>query len=243
MNLNKSIPKLCNSSNWGLVTIIDNGEKLVSLNNLTNENSRIILDPIYFLDGIEGSINDIYVREEVKSLLVKASIMLPDGYKFVIWDGWRPLIVQKNLFNNTFENFRKENSKWGSYSDEDLKTYIAINCCALPSYDLLYPSPHSTGGSVDLSIIDDKGDLIKMGTNFDDFKDNVSTRYYEEKIENGQNLSQEEMDFLNNRRLLYNIMSEVGFVNFSEEWWHFSFGNQAWGDIKGETAIYGAASL
>lgn len=243
MDLKKSIPRIINSKSWDSVPIIDNGEKLVSLRNIINKNSRIAIEPRYFLGGHDGALNDIYVREQVLYLLTKASKMLPDGYKFMIWDAWRPISVQKSIFNMIFKNFREDNGTWGNYNDEELKRYIVTNCCSLPSTDPLNPATHNTGGAVDLSIINDKGKLLEMGTCFDEFKKNVPTRYYEEKLEKEENLSLEEMTFLNNRRLLYNIMTEVDFVNFSEEWWHFNFGNQGWGDIKERTAIYGKASL
>ena len=45
--------------------------------------------------------------------------------------------------------------------------------------------------------------------------------------------------FRNTRRLLYNMMTAAGFVNYSEEWWHYSYGDRLWARTFGKTPIYG----
>ena len=45
---------------------------------------------------------------------------------------------------------------------------------------------------------------------------------------------------MQNRRLLFNAMVDQGFTNYSEEWWHFDYGNQFWALINGVHAIYGS---
>ncbi|MCG4287414.1 D-alanyl-D-alanine dipeptidase, partial [Lactobacillaceae bacterium KNUT 0156] len=44
-----------------------------------------------------------------------------------------------------------------------------------------------------------------------------------------------------NRRLLYHVMTQAGFTNYIEEWWHFDYGNQNWATVsKRDFAVYGA---
>ena len=43
------------------------------------------------------------------------------------------------------------------------------------------------------------------------------------------------------RDLLRGAMRAEGFTNYSEEWWHFDFGDQFWGLVTGHPAIYGPA--
>ena len=88
----------------------------------------------------------------------------------------------------------------------------------LPSSDPKKPSPHSTGGSVDVTILDESGIPLDMGTKFDDSSIASSTAYFE-KVDD---------IITENRRLLYHVMTEQGFTNYSEEWWHFDYGNQNW---------------
>ncbi len=229
--------------NWKTIPIKENGEELVSLKKYASKSKRIVLDPRYYKDGHKGAINDIYARVQVYSKLLKAAMMLPKGYKLVIWDCYRPTAVQESLFKKIFDGFRTDINKWSNYNDEDLKHYIEENCCSLPSINPYCPAPHNTGGAVDLSILDENGKLMKMGTDFDEFKSTAHTRYYEEKLEKGERLTKEEQKILQNRRLLYYIMLDSGFKNFSEEWWHYDFGNQFWASYTGDYAIYGAAKL
>lgn len=55
------------------------------------------------------------------------------------------------------------------------------------------PSPHTTGGAIDLSLIDSSDNYLNLGTSFDDFNDKSNTRYYEQLIEAGKKLSDEEL--------------------------------------------------
>jgi len=81
-----------------------------------------------------------------------------------------------------------------------------------------------------------------MGTIFDDFSDRAATNYFEGMVtekthDNGTSIP------LHNRRLLYSIMTSVGFTNYFAEWWHFDYGNQFWAFVSAEkTAIYGQTS-
>ena len=98
-----------------------------------------------------------------------------------------------------------------------------------PSEDPDCPFVHSTGGAVDLTIVDPEGRELDMGTGFDDFSDAANTAYFE------KNGSQEIRD---NRRLLYNVMLAAGFTNYPSEWWHYDFGDRFWAAIKNTDSIY-----
>lgn len=241
MDLYKPIPVSPTRRGWELIDINECGEELVSLNKIAND--KIQVEPRYYLDGHKGARKEIYVRKSLCQMLNKATESLPEGYKFLVWDAWRPVEVQISLFEMTFKNFRKDIERWGHMNDEELKDYIGNNCVTFPSSDPTWPSPHSTGGSIDLTIIDSSFQPIATGTNFDDFSENVATRYYEEKLEKGEKLDCQEKEYLKNRRFLYNIMINAGLTNYSDEWWHYDYGNQFWGKITSNNAIYGKASL
>ncbi|MGC8979381.1 M15 family metallopeptidase, partial [Caldisericum sp.] len=83
-------------------------------------------------------------------------------------------------------------------------------------------------GAIAAAIADDRGVWLKMGTYFDEMTDRTSTRYYEEKLEKGVNLSEIEIEILKNRRLLFHVMTNAGFTNYTHEWWHYDYGNQLW---------------
>lgn len=74
-------------------------------------------------------------------------------------------------------------------------------------------SGHSSGGSVDLTIVDRAtGQPLDMGTTFDFFAPASHTQ--------SRAVSR---DVLRNRAMLVDTMRRHGFANYSREWWHFSF--------------------
>lgn len=165
------IPNIKPIDDWKEVKIEISDEELVPL----SQSSSFIVDPVYYLNGIKGAINECYVRKSIAEMLERASLKLPIGYKFIIWDTWRPVEVQQSLYNQ----YKKVlSSKHPNTIEEELLA-MTQKYVALPSTDVLKPSPHLTGGSVDLSIVDDKGKLLNMGTDFDDLSNKAATRYYE----------------------------------------------------------------
>src|SRR5208337_4558096 len=102
---NHAIPKSPEISGWESVKINECGEKLVPISKLTN---NIVVASQYYLKRIEGTLKECYIRESVGELLERASQGLPTGYKFVVWDAWRPLKLQKTLFDNFLEKLKQE---------------------------------------------------------------------------------------------------------------------------------------
>ncbi len=237
-NINiQKIPLLPDITSWKDVEIRECGEKLIFLNELYPK--RIFIESQYFSQGLEGSIKECFVRETVAKMLIEVSKRLPNDYKLVIWDAWRPIEVQKAIFYRYKEKLKNLNPE---VNEENLFIW-AQKYISLPSVDENKPSPHSTGGAVDLSIIDSSGNYLNMGTAFDDFSIKANTRYYEQLLEKGKALSDNDLVILNNRRLLFHTMTDVGFTNYLEEWWHYDYGNQFWAKSKGVSAIYGKITI
>jgi D-alanyl-D-alanine dipeptidase len=90
---------------------------------------RIINHPEYSIQGFPGSLPICYSRLGVYERLVKASSILPKGYKFVVLDAWRPVEVQQSLFDTFREKLKKEHP---DASDEQL-TGMSLKFVALPS--------------------------------------------------------------------------------------------------------------
>ena len=203
---------------WENIEIQDNNEKLVSLKGISE---KIIVKPQYYLNKVNGAENDCKIREGLVDKLVKIANKLPDGYKLLVWDSFRTIETQEELFNNYYETFKKETNLDG----EDLIDYTK-KFVSLPSRDSKKPSPHNTGAAIDLTICDENDDSINLGTYFDDFRKESYTRFYEEKLENGEEILKEEKEIILNRRVLCNLFKEEGFVNYPYEIWHKSFGDQ-----------------
>jgi D-alanyl-D-alanine dipeptidase len=181
----------------------------------------------YSILGMKNKEEQCLVREEVYEMLVKAAKALPEGCRFRIFDAWRPFALQHELYT--------------SYSADIIRQFDLENCpeaqkqavirkfVSDPLDDRDVPPVHTTGGAVDLTIVDETGREFEMGTGFDAFTDKTCTAYFE---------NEKNETIRDNRRLLYHAMTEVGFSNLPSEWWHFDYGDRFWAFYNKKPAIY-----
>ncbi|KIL40394.1 hypothetical protein SD70_14080 [Gordoniibacillus kamchatkensis] len=194
---------------------------------LSNLSPRIKVFPYYYHHNVTGAMNECYLRAGAAQRLVQAAGKLPKGLHFLVLDGWRPYEVQKALYDMTKEAFEKK-----GMSEDEVRREIS-KFVAYPSDDADAPSPHMTGGAVDLTIAGADG-WLDMGTGFDEFTEKARTDWYE----TAKALSEAERAVRDNRRLLKQAMTEAGFRSYDEEWWHFDYGNIPWGKATNQVAIY-----
>ena len=180
----------------------------------------------YYLNGLPGSYPDCYVRKTVADLLEKAQSLLPKGIKFRIYDAYRPIRIQQVLWDYFYQTVSQENP---GLSEEEIEQKTSF-FVSKPSYDMSHPPLHSTGGAVDLSLMNEDGESLDMGTEFDTFKETAWAYYFEK---NNSNLIARE-----NRRILYHAMLDAGFTNLPSEWWHYDFGDKYWAYFTGRDALY-----
>lgn len=175
---------------------------------------------------IAGSSRSIAARKTVVDMLLRAQTLLPTGYKFKIFDAYRPIIVQQELWGYYYA---KEKEKNPDADKKELDRLTAFWVSKL-SYNILEPSLHNTGGAVDLTIIDENGKELNMGCDFDDFSDRAWTNHFE-KYEDNKVVR-------NNRRILYNVMTAVGFTNLPSEWWHYDYGDDKCAQFNHTAPLY-----
>ena len=189
----------------------------------------IIIEMKYPLLGMDNSINKCLVRKEVLNRLLEAKKYLPNNITFKIWDAYRPLSLQEEIYYK-YKDMIIEQFNLGNLNIEEQNKFIS-NFVSLPSKDMNIPPLHSTGGSIDLTLvyIDTKKEL-DMGVDFDEFSNLTMTNYYEEN-----NINE---TVKNNRRILYWSMIKAGFTNLPSEVWHYDYGNRAWAFYKNTKAIY-----
>lgn len=168
----------------------------------------------YRLAGWGGSRPGTWLRAEAAERLYMAAEGLPRRWGLCIFDAWRPLDLQAELYDC-------------AYSDPN----IPAGFVSPPDHDPRTPPPHLTGGTVDLSLTLD-GIPLALGTGFDEFTDSARTPALERTPGACREL----------RRWLYSVMSGSGFVVLDCEWWHFEFGTRRWAAIKGCDPIYGPAN-
>lgn len=212
---------------WKTIPIVESGSSLVEISNIS---PRLIVKPMYFELGIPGALLNCFIREEIVEKLIKVLKRLPENLSILVYDGWRPLEVQQSLFDMQLDVLRGKNP---DFDDEKLLVE-AQKYVSLPSSNPYKPSPHYTGGSIDITLIDRETNVeLDMGTIFDDFTEKANTRFFD------NSKSIEELKIAENRRLLYHNMILEGFVNYKYEWWHFDYGNQWWAKQNNTVAIFG----
>lgn len=202
------------------------GEPMIPLSTLS---PKISVYPAYYHQGYKGTQPEAYLREGAARKLSSAAEQLPDGYQLVVLDGWRSFDVQASLYEGFRQSLLAQGWQEGEALTEELRKFVAY-----PTTDVEKPSPHLSGGAIDLTIAGPDG-WLEMGTDFDDFSERATTRHYEERSP----LTERETLFRNNRRLLYHLMTQAGFVNYSEEWWHYEYGTRTWAQQTQQQAIYG----
>lgn len=210
--------------------IVENpvNEELIELNNLFKCDSMYNHWTENGGKPIAGSSPILYARKTVVEMLEKAEALLPEGYRFKILDAYRPVKVQQALWDFYREKIADENPDKSSEQIDNM----AVNYVSYPSYDEKQPSLHNTGGAIDVTVEDLSGIQLNMGCEFDDFSMKATTNFFE----NNTDLFSEEIR--NNRRILYNVMTEVGFTNLPSEWWHYDYGDNAWAVLSRKKPIY-----
>lgn len=209
-----------------LPPIYECGEPMIPLSTLSD---KIKVYPFYYEQDYDGATAESYLRVGAAKLLQQAAGLLPDGLFFVVLDGWRSYQVQQSLYDRFKQSLLAQGWHEGEQLDRELAKFVAR-----PSQDVTRPSPHLTGGAIDLTISGPNG-WLEMGTEFDDFTNAAATRYFEEL----PFYDERSLCIRDNRRLLFHLMAEVGFTNYPREWWHYEYGTISWARKNQTAAIYG----
>ena len=180
---------------------------------------RVRYCPVYYEKGCPGAINKCLARAGVVERLVRATELLETGYSFLIFDAWRPYVVQRKLYDDYLASL-KVRPEYSNLSHKELET-VAKQFVSIPSRNPKRPYVHGTGGAIDLTILDDSGMMLNMGTAFDDFSPKAYTSYFE-------HCSDVDALVKENRRMLYHVMTQSGFINLPSEWWHYDYGDHLW---------------
>ncbi len=194
-------------------------------------------NPPYY-EIIPGSIRELFVRTSVGGKLRDVNARLAgSGLELYLFDAWRPQAVQRHFHDVWFPAWLKPRVPHlhGKALVEEVEKYWAA-----PSDGEGSPSPHSTGGAVDLTLrFIATGQPLFMGGLFDDVTEDAWTDAYELK----PIVSMSDDDARGNRRLLYWAMTEAGFANNPTEWWHYSWGDQMWARLGGhDAAVFGGCN-
>jgi D-alanyl-D-alanine dipeptidase len=206
------------------IPVVDCGEPLVDLSQVF---SALTFDfDRKFVQKESASI--CFARRTIGEMLSKAQHLLPEGIRLLVKECHRPMAIQKSFWDGYLSYLRKKMPTWS-------ETELYNECSKLNAP--LEVAPHTTGGAVDLTLIDHNGSWFDMGTEF-----NASPLHTAEATyTRATNISSGAQ---RNRRLLIDAMNVAGFVNYPTEWWHWSYGDKYWCFVKGKAhAIYGSIEM
>lgn len=208
---------------WQHVPLHGNDDSLTAIGHGTDYDD-IVTSAVYAGEHLHSPYRDdnvidaadaiLYVRRFVADRLRKAQSLLPAGMKLIVFDGYRGVEVQQALFDQFLDELRRMKPDLSEAQlVEETEHYVA-----LPSTDESCPSPHSTGGAVDVAIIQDNR-MIEFGTPFDHGSERSALRYFEHEANVRSQVDELARE---HRRLLYRVMHEVGFEGYEHEWWHYN---------------------
>ena len=183
-------------------------EKLIKagLTNISELDSTIVVELKYATEdnflhkNLYGNLQHCYLQRSVAEKLSRAQKQLKQEFPFyslIVFDAARPLSIQKIMWD---EMQVPENQKDNYVSNPEIG------------------SLHNYGCAVDVSIINEDGLLLDMGTPYD-FFGRLAYPIAEQEMMDECKLSSRQYE---NRKLLRRIMTNAGFTPITSEWWHFN---------------------
>ncbi len=113
------------------------------------------------------------------------------------------LLQEEGLGLKMFDCYRPRPIQWKLWNKVPDRRYVS---------DPRKGSMHNRGAAVDLTIVDDKGEQLEMGTTYDFFGPEAWSTH--------QDLPD---SVLANRIKLKTLLEAEGFAGIRTEWWHFSY--------------------
>ncbi|MCT7984310.1 D-alanyl-D-alanine dipeptidase [Laspinema sp. A4] len=220
------------------IPILDCGEPLVAI---PGEQFALVLPHPYELLGAPyAGRSPFYLREGVLRGLIQAQTYLQEQYpqwQILIFDAYRPIAVQQFMVDYTFmEQVRSQGLDSENLSPSERQEILAqvYQFWAIPSLDPATPPPHATGAAVDVTLVNEAGIAVEMGSPIDEISPRSHPDYF------AQSSDRPHQDYHNHRQILAQAMQQAGFAQHPNEWWHFCKGDQMWAWLTHqETAFYG----
>ncbi len=198
----------------------------------------------------------VFLRETVYQMFLTAcSIVQEAGFDLVVYDGWRSVELQEALFWHYMQLFTVGRMGYAEQFagctngeiravfeqlPEQIQTELKLEnrrYVSWPSKDPSRPSPHATGGAIDVWLYRD-GQPVTLGVPFDHM-DEPAAAFYHLKHPDAVWLDGRPGEVRYNREMLLRAMVTAGFDCYPHEIWHFNSGNQMSALVSKETARYG----
>lgn len=184
----------------------DNHEPLVDI-----KQSDTIL---FFGDKLKNE-KQVFLRKTIADKIEKAAKELPNGTFFIIYDAFRSLEQQYEIWDKKYNYFK---NLYPSESEKQI-TLRTKRVVADPRHG---HGGHQTGGAIDIGLCDKNGTELDMGAPYSGTEKTIQTNAKINKTAK------------HNRKILCNLMKDYGFVNYPNEWWHFCYGDRMWAAYSGK---------
>ena len=207
------------------VRIYDNNEPLIDLCSQT-----------VIAYGLSPEIPDntdyTKVRKTIYEKLVAAQKLLLKHLRFCLYEGYLSLSLQKLLFNNHFSAIKKSHPQW-SYEQIFIETTKLVSPVHNMNGSKNIP-PHSTGGAIDVYLIDEFDNIVDMGLPVKDWATDIDGTL---SATASLIISDEAKD---HRAIMKESLSAVRSINYFAEYWHWSYGDRYWAyNTDAACALYG----
>ncbi|MBW4620532.1 MAG: D-alanyl-D-alanine dipeptidase [Cyanosarcina radialis HA8281-LM2] len=220
------------------IPIVECGEPLVSI---PVERFAIASPhPYQKLGAPYGERSPYYLRQSVLNSLLEVQSNLElhrPRWRIQIFDAYRPVSVQEFMVEYTFAELLQTQGLNPDRLTDARRQEIwerVYQFWAPPSLDPATPPPHSTGAAVDITLVDETGQALDMGTAIDEISPASHPDYFANVT------SPLERQYRDRRQLLQDIMFAAGFGQHPNEWWHFCLGDQMWAWLSDrDVARYG----
>jgi D-alanyl-D-alanine dipeptidase len=163
-----------------------------------------------------------YLRRTVASMLNRAQDALPPGYRFTVSTALRTLKMQSDMYWHNYHRLAREKP----HLPTSALRRMTNKYFAAP--DAKAPPGHTTGGAVDVGIV---------GPDFEALDMVAPTKGWEAAYTWSDLIGPEAK---RHRTMLTDALLAAGFSNCRDEWWHWSYGDNAWSVRTGcDVAVYG----
>lgn len=158
------------------------------------------------------------LRGEVHERLQRAAASLPPDHALLVLDAFRTQSAQFALWNHRLAELARRHA--------DLAPAALSELCRRDVADPVNaPSGHQSGAAVDVTLLLEGAEL-DMGSAYGDFSSRGTATDLVCTDACALTPCQRA-----NRDALCRAMAAGGFVNYPQEWWHYSWGDRLWAQI------------
>ncbi|WP_027344458.1 M15 family metallopeptidase [Hamadaea tsunoensis] len=182
---------------------------------------RAVDEPLVVLDPAIGP-GQILVRAELARRLEAAQAALPAGVGLRVVEGFRTAYRQQEIIERYATEIRADRPGVG-----EAELHVLTSRFVAP----LAVAPHVAGAAVDVTLVEESGRELDLGTPIDATPEQSGGRCYFA----ADGISREARA---NRDLLARVLEGEGLVNYPTEWWHYSFGDRYWALATGAGAAH-----